>query len=100
MADLELIHLAEIHDEHDDRVEELEGAVRDLQLWRQEVDGNLDDVRYELRCITKFPTMQPQQPPLPMHQELAITAYSDGPTVDWPDGHRIASISRERAMDR
>jgi hypothetical protein len=30
MADLELIRLAEIHDERNDRVEELEGAVGDL----------------------------------------------------------------------
>ena len=32
MADLELIRLAEIHDERDDRLEALEGVVRNLQI--------------------------------------------------------------------
>jgi hypothetical protein len=59
MANLELIHLAEIHDERDDRVEELEDAVGDLQSWRQELDGYIDDIHYDLHPYSKVPVMQP-----------------------------------------
>ena len=45
MADLKLIQLAEIRDERDNHVKALEGAVGELQGWRTEVDGNIDDIR-------------------------------------------------------
>lgn len=98
MANLELILLAEIHDEWDDRVEELEGAVRDLQSWRQEVDGNLDNLHYEIRCFSKVPVVQQHQHPLPARRELAAAAYSGGITVDWPNGHHIESTTQSGAM--
>jgi Mg2+/Co2+ transporter CorC len=56
MADLELIRLAEIRDEHDDRVEALEQAVAELQAWRPEVNRYIDDARYELHRLTKSHT--------------------------------------------
>ena len=59
MADLELIQLAEIHDERDDRVEVLEGAVGELQSWRPEINGHHDDIRYELCCLSKSSSTQP-----------------------------------------
>lgn len=58
MSDLELIRLAEIRNKRDDRVEDLEGAVGDLQSWRQEAEGNLGDLCYELRCLSRVPAAQ------------------------------------------
>lgn len=64
MGDLELIRLAEIRDERDDRVEELEGAVGDLQSWQQELDGYIDDIRYDLCRVSKVSATQLQHTPL------------------------------------
>ncbi|CAD6253095.1 unnamed protein product [Miscanthus lutarioriparius] len=97
MADLELIRLAEIRDERDDRVEALEGAVGELQGWRMKVDGNIDDIRYDLRLHIKPPATQPQQPSLTARRESAAAAlHPSGSTVDWPTGHRIEMTTRER----
>jgi hypothetical protein len=95
MEDLELIRLAEIRDERDDRVEALEGAVGALQSWRTEVDGHIDDVRYDLRRFSKLSTSTPQHPPLRARPELAAAElHPGGFPVDWPSGHRVASTTR------
>ncbi|XP_066374606.1 uncharacterized protein [Miscanthus floridulus] len=61
-----------------------------------EVEGNIDDIRYDLRRLSKSTSTQPQQPPLQSRPELAAAACPGGSTVDWPSGHRVASITRER----
>jgi hypothetical protein len=94
MGDLELIRLAKIRDERDDRVEELEGAVGNLQSWRQELDGYIDDIRYDLHRLSKVPATQPRHPSPQACRELAAAAHSGGFTVDWPDGHRVDSTTR------
>ncbi|CAD6334072.1 unnamed protein product [Miscanthus lutarioriparius] len=95
MVDIELIRLAEIRDEQDDRVEALEGAVGELQSWRPEIDGHLDDIHYEHRRLTKSPAMQPQQPPLKARQESAAAAqHPSRSLVDWPNGHRVVMTTR------
>jgi chromosome segregation ATPase len=88
MGALELIRLAEIHDERDDRVEDLEGAVGVLQSWRQEIEGHVDDLRFDLRRFSRELEVHPQRHPLPKHRESAAAAYSGGATVDWPNGPR------------
>lgn len=95
MADLELIRLAEIRDEHDDRVEALEQAVAELQAWRPEVNGYIDDARYELHRLTKSHTTPLQQPTLSSRPELISVACSGGSKTDWPSGHCNASTTWE-----
>jgi len=99
MADLELIRLAEIHDERDDRLEALEGVVRNLQIWRTETDGYIDDIHYDLRRhLPRSPTTQLQHPSLTARRESAAAVlHPGGPTVDWPSGHRDASTTQAPA---
>jgi hypothetical protein len=95
MADLELIRLAEIRDERDDRVEAAEQAVGDLQSWRLELDGYIDDIRYDLHRLNKSHAMQPQQPSLMTRREsAAATFHSGGSPADWPNGHRVETTTR------
>jgi hypothetical protein len=94
MGNLELIRLAKIRDERDDRVEELEGAVGNLQSWWQELDGYIDDIRYDLHRLSKVPATQLRHPSPQACRELAAAAHSGGFTVDWPDGHRVDSTTR------
>jgi hypothetical protein len=95
MVDLELIRLAEIHDERDDRVEATEQAVGDLQSWRLELDGYIDDIRYNLHRLNKSHAMQPQQPSLmARHDSAAAALHSGGSLTDWPNGHRVATTTR------
>jgi hypothetical protein len=95
MADLELIRLAEIRDERDDRVEALEGAVEELQAWRPEVNAHIDDIRYDLHRLLKSSGMQPHHDPLTARPESAAAAFhSGGTTVDWTNGHRVDMTSR------
>jgi DNA repair exonuclease SbcCD ATPase subunit len=78
MADLELIRLVEIRDERDDRVEAVEQAVWELQSWRMELDGYVDDIRYDLHRLSKSHAMQPQQPTLMARRESATAALHSG----------------------
>jgi chromosome segregation ATPase len=78
MADLELIRLAEIRDERDDRVEAAEQAVGDLQSWRLELDGYIDDIRYDLHRLNKSHAMQPQQPSLMARRKSAAATLHSG----------------------
>ncbi|CAD6340373.1 unnamed protein product [Miscanthus lutarioriparius] len=93
LISLESFASAQSGDERDDRVETLEEAVSELQSWRMEVDGNIDDIRYDLRRLSKSTSTQPQQPPLQSRPELAAAACPGGSTGDWPSGHRVASIT-------
>lgn len=91
MADLKLIQLAEIRDERDDRVEALEGAVGEPQSW--EVDGHIDNIRYELCRLPKSIATPPWQPLL-MARQAATEQHPGGTTVDWPIGHLVAMTTQ------
>ena len=99
MFDLELIRLNEIRDERDerdDRVEAVEHSVSDLLAWRTEIDGYVDDIHHDLHRSRSTVTL-PQRPPLGLrHESAAAALHSSGFMVDWPHGHRIESIPRER----
>ena len=93
MADLKLIQLAEIRDERDDRVVALEGAVGELQSWRQEVDGHIDDICY-LLCRLPMSIVMPPRQPLLMACQAAAEQHPGGTTVDWPIRHRVAMTTQ------
>lgn len=51
--DLDSLCVLEICDERDDRVSALEEVAAELVAWRSGVDGYLDDVRLELKRLSK-----------------------------------------------
>lgn len=95
MADLELIRLSEIRDERDDRMEDLEGVVGELQAWRQDTEGYIDDVRYDLRRLRRS-DLDPAGQHLPRADRELVAAeqHPGGKPTDWPKGHGVESTTR------
>jgi len=52
-TDLELIHIHEIRDEHDDWVEAVESEVKDLMAWCPLVDGSIDYLGTEVKRLSR-----------------------------------------------
>jgi hypothetical protein len=100
MKELELIRIYEIRDKRDERMSAVETVVADLEAWRPNVDGFIDDTRLKMLRLTKQwdrAMLETSAPPvLPVHPELVAERSSAEQTIDWPKGHDVASTTRER----
>lgn len=96
MVDLEGIRVLEIADERDECVAVLESFAAEFCEWRPCVDGQLDDLRYELKRSINFGNRDLEgsnyyhQGILAQPAPVAVRPFA-GTTTNWPNGHRVAS---------
>lgn len=89
MLDLELVRVHWISDERNDREAAMETAVVDLAAWRLDVDGQIDNLRQEMkrlgtqgnRAPVGFPRLQSS---LMSPTELVTMRLPAESLTDWP----------------
>ncbi|KAG2571458.1 hypothetical protein PVAP13_7KG111055 [Panicum virgatum] len=77
------------------RIVGLEKAIGEMQDWRPEVDGSMDDIKLELKKLNKHFDRSALENPATAHGIVASSPSAAGVPADWPRGHRHDNNHRE-----
>lgn len=98
MVDLEWVRIHEIRDKRVDWVVVVESAMADLIAWRPSLNGQLDDIRLEMKRFNSWGDQVLMDPCLPRlgllpHLKSVVTRPSARAPTDWPSEHYEASTT-------